>query len=358
MNKGFTSVTEQVAQALREGLIQGRWQGAMPGRNRLAAELGVNHKTVKAALGILEKEGLLEAHGPGRKRSIIQGGSTQPVARRFMFLAYEKNDLHTDYLVEIIHRLQVAGHWAGFATKTLEDLGMDVNRIARFVAMTKADAWVVVAGRPDVLEWFASQSLPVFALFGRASKISIASAGPCKTNAILELVDQLVELGHKRIVMLAREDRRKPIVGEIEQQYLARLESHGIPIGTYNLPDWGNHPDALGRSLGSLFQHTPPTALIVDDVIIFPAVVHHLARLGISAPQHVSIACMDSCPSFEWYQPPVTHIAWKHSAIINRVVDWAKQVSRGKNNRRITQIRATLVLGGTIGPARDTSLTF
>lgn len=350
MNKSFNSVTEQVAQVLREGLGQGRWQGSMPGRNRLAAELGVNHKTVKSALAILEREGLLEAHGPGRKRSILRNVPAPPVALRVMLLVYEKSDLHIDYMVEIIRRLQAAGHWAGFATKTLGDLGMDVGRIARFVAKTEADAWVVMAGRPDVLEWFASQPLPAFALFGRASKISIASTAPEKTGALLELVDRLVGLGHERIVMLAREERRKPTIGAVELKYLARLEAHGISTGSYNLPDWGNDPDSLAQSLDSLFRHTAPTALIVDDTQIFPAVVQHLARLGLSAPQHVSLACTDSSETFDWYRPTVTHIAWKHSAAVNRVVGWANQVSNGKNDRRLTQIRAELVPGGTIGP--------
>ena len=322
----------------------------MPGRNRLAAELGVNHKTVKAALATLEREGLLEARGPGRKRSIMRDAAAPQVARRVMVLVYEKSDLHTDYLVKNIHRLQAEGHWAGFATKTLSDLRMDVNRVARFIAKTEADAWVVVAGPRELLEWFASQALPAFALFGRASRISIASVAPNKANALLDLVDRLVGLGHRRIVMLAREDRRKPTIGAIELKYLARLEAHGIRTGPYNLPDWGNDPDALGQSLGSMFRHTPPTALIVDDTQIFPAVIQHLARLGISAPQRVSLACTDSSAAFEWYRPTVTHITWNHNAVINRVVGWANQVSRGKADRRLTLIRSTLVPGGTIGP--------
>lgn len=323
----------------------------MPGRNRLAVELGVNHKTVKAALAILELEGLLEARGPGRKRSILGDAPALPVARRIMLLVYEKSDLHADYLLAIIHRLHAAGHWAGFAPKTLGELGMDVTRVARFVAKTEADAWVVVSGSKDIIEWFSSQPLPAFALFGRASKISIASAAPEKTNALLDLVDRLVGLGHRRIVMLAREDRRKPTPGAIELKYLARLEAHGIRTGPYNLPDWGNDPDALVQSLDLMFRHTPPTALIVDDLLIFPALVQHLARLGISAPQSVSLACMDSSETFEWYRPSVTHIAWNHSAVINRVVGWANQMSRGKADRRLTHIRATLFPGGTIGPA-------
>ena len=349
LNKRFSSVTEQVAQVLRDGLQQGRWRATMPGRIQLAAELGVNHKTVKLALATLEREGLLEARGPGRKRSILRDAPALPAARRVMVLVYEKSDLH-EYLAKIIQRLQAAGHWAGFATKTLSDLGMDVNRVARFVVKTEVDAWVVVAGHRDILEWFASQPLPAFALFGRASRISIASAAPEKTNALLELVDRLVGLGHSRIVMLAREDRRKPTPGTVELKYLARLEAHGIPTGPYNLPDWGNDPDALGQSLDSLFRHTPPSALIVDDTAIFPALVQQLARLGISAPQDVSLACTDSSAAFEWYRPAVTHIAWNHDAVINRVVGWANQMSRGKIDRRHTQIRAMLVAGGTIGP--------
>jgi DNA-binding LacI/PurR family transcriptional regulator len=351
MSKGFNSVTEQVAQVLKEGLGQGRWHGTMPGRNRLAAELGVNHKTVKSALAILEREGLLEARGPGRERGILREAPALPKSRRIMILVYEKSDFHTDYLVEIMHRLQAAGHWAGFATKTLCDLGLDVGRVARFVAKTETDAWVVVAGRKDILNWFASQPLPAFALFGRARQIPIASLAPEKTHAMLELVDILVGLGHHRIVMLGREDRRKPTPGGFELAYLARLEFHGIRTGLYNLPDWGNDPDSLAQNLDSLFRHTPPTALIVDDTQIFPAVIQHLARMGLAAPKGVSLACTDSVPDFEWYRPPVTHITWNRSAVVNRIVSWANHVSRGKDDQRPTLIRAELLPGGTIGPA-------
>jgi DNA-binding LacI/PurR family transcriptional regulator len=317
----------------------------------LAAELGVNHKTVKTALAILEREGLLEARGPGRERGIVSGIPSLPVTKRILILVYEKGDIHTDYLVEIVHRLQAEGHWAGFATKTLCDLGMNVGRVARFVAKTEADAWVVVTGQQEILEWFASQPVPAFALFGRFKQIPIASAAPEKIDAMLELVNRLVGLGHRRIVLLAREDRRKPTPGAIELAYLARLETHGIRIGSYNLPEWGNDPDALEKSLGSLFQHTPPTALIIDDTLLFPAVIQHLARMGLSAPKDISLACTDSSGAFEWYRPAVTHIAWNHSTVASRVVSWAKQVSRGKNDRRVTMIRTTLVPGGTIGLA-------
>jgi DNA-binding GntR family transcriptional regulator len=51
------TAVEQVAEHLRQVLLREGLSGTMPGVLPLAADLGVNHKTVKAALKQLEKEG-------------------------------------------------------------------------------------------------------------------------------------------------------------------------------------------------------------------------------------------------------------------------------------------------------------
>lgn len=71
-DKLFASLSEQVAEKLRDGMRKGIWKQEMPGRYVLARELGVNHKTVESALGLLEKEGLLLRQGPGKGRKIVQ----------------------------------------------------------------------------------------------------------------------------------------------------------------------------------------------------------------------------------------------------------------------------------------------
>jgi DNA-binding GntR family transcriptional regulator len=55
-----------VAAYLREGLLGRRWSGVMPGKNRLARELGVSNKIVVTALAQIEREGLLVGQGPRR----------------------------------------------------------------------------------------------------------------------------------------------------------------------------------------------------------------------------------------------------------------------------------------------------
>jgi DNA-binding LacI/PurR family transcriptional regulator len=207
-----------------------------------------------------------------------------------------------------------------------------------------------VAGSREILEWFAARSTPTFALFGRHTQVSLASAAPKKTAALHELVDRLVACGHHRIVMLVREERRKPEAGFLERIFLEKLETCGIRTSAYNLPDWGDRPEELKRILDSLFKHTPPTALIVGDVMLFPAVQQHLGRLGILVPDHVSLACIDFAPPFDWCRPTIAHIAWDFRPLIKRVVSWANQVSHGKNDRRKSTTQARFVDGGTIGP--------
>lgn len=351
MEKRFSTVTEQVTQAIREGLQESRWVKTLPGRNRLAAELGVNHKTVQSALNTLESEGLVKSQGPGRDRLIIGPGHTKPTGIRVVALPYERSDLEASDLQEIIYRLNLSGHVATASGKTLVDLGMKVEHVARFVARTEADAWVIRSAPRDILQWFVDQEIPAFSLYGRPRNVEIASAILNKAKALEELLERLHEWGHRRIVMLSREERRNPAPGAFEQSFLDKLESLGITTSGYHLPEWRNDPNGLRDGLVGLFRHTAPTALIIDDPIYYLAVVQQLASMGIEMPEQVSLACNHYSSHFDWCRPEVTHITWDSGVAVRRVISWANQVSQGKLLRRQIVLPAKLVMGGSTGPA-------
>ena len=348
---GFSSVTDQVTEHLRQGMAEGRWLETLPSRKMLAIELGCSQGTVEEATRRLAKAGLLVSQGAGRRqRIVLPKVPAKPRGLRVMILLYEESDRRERYMLDLVYRLQKAGHSPSFAEKTMNDLGMEVDRIARFVKKTAADAWVVLAGSRGVLEWFSDYRIPAFALFGRLNRVPLASSSPKKADALVELVDRLVDFGHRRIVLLTREERRKPSPGFLEQLFLDRLAERGIPTGSYNLPAWDENPTGLCRILDSLFGRTPPTALIISQPTLFFATIQHLATLGISAPRHVSLACMDADAVFDWGNPKVTHITWDFNPIVNRVVKWVANISRGKDDRRKSSGKSILVLGGTIGP--------
>lgn len=345
------STVEQLAAHLRDEILRGGLGHTMPGVNRLAATLGVSPKTVMAAVKQLEREGMLEGQGPRRRSRTLVPENFTPPALRVSILPYEETDRTLSYLLDLQHRLMEAGHTASFATKTLLDLGMDSKRVARLVNRTSADAWVVCSGSREVLAWFAEQPVPAFAVFGRRRTVPIAGTGPDKQSALVRAVDRLVELGHRRIVMLVREERRKPQPGPVERSFLGAMAAHGLSTNAYNLPDWDDSAESFRRCLDSLFRLTPPTALIIDQASLFVVAQQHLARRGILAPEHVSLMSCDPDPAFDWFHPSVAHIRWDSKQIVRRIVPWADNVARGNDDRHQTLTKAEFIEGGTIGPA-------
>ncbi|PXA05360.1 hypothetical protein DDZ13_00400 [Coraliomargarita sinensis] len=346
------NVAEQVAEHLRSEIASRRLFGEMPGIHQLAAKLSVNHKTVKTALGTLEKEGLLVPQGPGKRRKIENSPRGKPRGMRIVILLYEPSDREVHYLNRLEHELQAAKHDCFFAERTLTDLKMDVTRVAAYVAETEADAWVVVAGSQPILQWFAAQDFPAFALFGRSMEVSIAKTGPKKAPAQTKLIRQLYELGHRRIVLLSREERRKPEPGFLEKLFLNELESLGIRTGSYNLPDWPERPGGLQETLDHIFRHTPPTAILIPTAPLFFALFQYAARKGIKIPEDLSVVCMDPDPAYQWCQPQISHITYDSQPWIRRIVRWANHAASGREDRRGIFYPGKLVEGGTIGPAK------
>lgn len=353
----FPSINQQVAQLLRDELSRGAWSDTMPGRNQLTEQLGVSGRTVEIALQQLEKEGLIEGQGAGRKRRIltkITPKTTQQL-RVAIFLP-SRLDRNDDFLIQLRYLIEEAGHIPFYPEKSMSDFSMDTAAIARYVKSSPADIWVIVAGSRGLLEWFSSQEKPVFALFGRRRGVAIASAGPDKTHATIASTRRLIELGHQRITLLCRKARRLPQPGKIEQTFLHELTTAGLPVGSFNLPDWEENKDGFNTMLASLFEHTPPTALVVDEPFLYNAAFYFVARRGLRVPHDLSMICTDSHPAFAWCEPSVAHINWDNRPVIRRVIRWINNIQQGRLDKRQTLTKAKFIEGGTIGPVqRSTS---
>ncbi len=346
------SAAEQVAEHLRAELLRGGLVGTMPGVHTLVAELGVNHKTVKAALRLLEDEGLLGNQGRGHRRKILLPENHAPTALRVAILFYESRDESEGYVNELYHLLGEAGHAPFFTPKCLTALGMDVKRIARMVRRTAADAWVVGAASGEVLAWFAAQETPTFALFGRHNRFPIAAVGADKAPAIATATRRLIALGHRRFSLLCHRQHRLPLPGIAARAFLDEFEAAGIKTNDFNLPDWEPSMEGFTAQFDAMFRHTPPSALILDEPHLYSAALHFLAERRLSVPHDVSLVCTDADRSFIWCQPSVAHIRWDYRPVIRRIVRWANNIARGKDDRRKTLTKAEFVDGGTVGAAK------
>lgn len=353
INQTYQSLADQVTEVLKEGVVSGRWRGTLPGRNRLADELGVSHKTVETVMRRLVEEGWLVSQGSGqRRRIVLPKGGVNRSSLRVRILAYDPDSRRMPHTLELLDRLRMAGFPADFALKTQTELGMDAKRVARFVERTPADAWIVLAGSREVLEWFSRQDIPAIAMFGRFTGLPIAVSSPRMAPAVVVAVRRLVALGHRRILMIVHAERRKPYPALVEQVFLDELEAQGIRTGPYHLPDWEDTPAGLRDCLDRLFRHTPPTAMILGEARLFAAAQQHLARWGIHAPQDISLISSDPDPCLAWCDPAISSFRWDSAPVIKRVLRWIKTLaSRGNADKRQLLFDGQFSEGGTIGAA-------
>ncbi len=346
------SASGQLAEYLKEQIRNRKWTNTMPGESWMMTHLQVGRGTVRAAMAQLEEEGILSPCGQGKRRSIVMSEDAFTTRKiRVRIFPYEKQDRGDIDSSSLLSELLEAGMDADFAGKSLKELGMQVDRVARYVKQNPADAWIVSAASREVLAWFAGQASPALAMYGRHKDLPIAAAFPMIIPGQTTAVARLIDLGHKRIVMLAREERRKPKLSHPEQVFIDQLEAAGITTGDYNLPDWEESREGLGRLLDELFRFSPPTALFFQESQLFIAARSHLADRGIVAPRDVSLLVAGNDPSFGWCNPIPSYIRWDYRPVVRRVVRWAKNVAAGKDDRRKIGIESEFVEGGTIGLA-------
>jgi DNA-binding LacI/PurR family transcriptional regulator len=350
-NLRIRSSSAQLAEYLQEQIRDRIWTTTLPGESWLMAHLQVGRGTVRAAMAQLEAEGILAPCGQGKRRQIVLNRDAFTTRKiRVRIFLYEIQDRSCIDISSLLAELLAEGMDADFTRKSFKDLNMQVAKVEQYVSQNPADAWILISASQEVIEWFSQQEVPSHAMYGRHEGLPIAAAFPIIIPGQTAAVQRLIELGHKRIVMLARAERRKPKLLRSEQVFIEQLEAAGIKTSDYNLPDWEESREGLRRLVDELLRFSPPTAMLFQEAQLYIAVKSHLADRGVICPRHISLVVADEDPCFGWCHPIPSQIQWDYRKVVRSIVRWAKNVADGKEDRRKIGTEAEFVEGGSIGP--------
>lgn len=132
------------------------------------------------------------------------------------------------------------------------------------------------------------------------------SVGVANWAAGMTATEHLIELGHRRIAIIA--GRVAMLCNQARLDgYRAALERAGIPVDPALVHTGAHHhPSALNAASAMLDRPDPPTAIFATNDIHAMG-VYEAARLhGLRLPEDLSVVGFDDLPMAEWVSPPLT----------------------------------------------------
>lgn len=356
------SLVQATAEHLRAGFRSGRWRGHLPGVGRLSDELDVSKDTVRAALLLLETSRNLVAQGPGKRRKILTDRvKPKPRTRQrigiLLPVPLHEDNTHSHRLIlGLRNSIEAGGDTCVMVTQSGSPLngGSFLKQTARIVLETEADAWIIYSNTHEVLKWFSEKlgSVPALALGGNLLDIPMASSRTMLVRAMEQCVDELVHLGHRRIILIAPASWRLPQPNSASKALLERLSSHRITSSEYNLPAWDETAAGLESLLKALFHTTPPTALLFGEPMYCCAARSWLGEHRLRVPADVSLVTILSDPIFQLQLPTYTGFIWPEEVHIHRIQRWLKNIRNGRPDLKEFIAHASFSAGGTIAQAR------
>lgn len=319
------SYAEQVRDAIRAGIADGRWTHELPSERQLSRELLVSRPTLRLALHALGREGVLQIRRgrPGR----VTGTSARRVddrARMVMILYHAQIQGDGSGLTAISMSLQQELHRLGFDLRSIDpappgtaSIDASLERIdARFLP-----SYYLLCTVPTAVQrWAARARVPSLVIGLRDSGINLPSLDVDQAATLRHAVGHLVRNNHRRIGLLSLPPF-SPGGLAANEMFLAACRSHAARCVTGVVQACPARPAAVEAAVRRFFAGDgAPTAIIVTDLVLAIGLYSTLAMMGLSIPRQVSVISTGHWSVLDFLRPAPTCYEYSWDKLTRRVL--------------------------------------
>lgn len=332
---------------------------ALPTIEEVAAAAGVSTATVSRALNL--PGSVREALRKRVEAAVAELGYVPNAGARSMMLRRSgtigaifptvDNAIFATAIDALQRRLSEAGQQLLIATCDYDpdaEMRQAVNLVAR-----GADALALCGAgqRPELLEFLRQRGLPCVHVMTLSDDPAMISVGFDNAGAIAQAARYLIDLGHRRIAMLAGVTRDNDRAAARVLGARTALRQAGLSLPANRLVERKYGIAAAREGFRELMQVSPaPTAVLCgNDVLAFGALLE-AQRLGIAVPKAVSIIGFDDLELANQLQPALTTVRVPAEEMWRTAADRLLAALRGETAPRRSEIEVSLVVRGSTGP--------
>ncbi|MBI4023769.1 MAG: substrate-binding domain-containing protein [Verrucomicrobia bacterium] len=294
-----SSLVEQALAILRREILSGRWGQRMPPERELGERLKISRPTVRAALAVLQREGLIQVTW-GQRRHIRPRPARsrcRAVSRVISVLYMAPQEIATPFSVLLFKELEHALHAGGYEMDLHSDARFnDPHPEPRLESLTRenqAACWLLLASSVRVQHWFMHRPIPAFVVGSRHADIRLPSFDLNYRAICRHAVQVLWKMGHRRIVLVTS---RSGLAGDLSSEQGFR-EAFRQLSGDKVAARVAHHDETVTgiRQLldAEWSRKTVPTAVLVSRSTHALTVFSHLVKRGLDVPRDVSLISRD-----------------------------------------------------------------
>lgn len=353
---GYESLPAQVAARIRDEIAAGAWVDWLPGERAMAETLQVSRKTVRKALQMLGKSGLISTRRGRGHQTVTAGTRRSPAssAPRLSvgLLTLEPLERQRPYTVLWVDELRALLSAQGFRLMAFAGTryytASPNSALGALVGQNPQSCWVIANSTARLQRWFAARAL-----------LTVV-AGSCHAGVPLSNVDldyfglcrhaagALRRMGHRSAAILIEQSDR-PGDLESERGFAAGMEPEFRPM----ILRHNGTPEGALRLLSRAFATAePPTALLVANPAYYLTAFSFLAERGLRVPRDVSLISRDDDDFLSYLKPEPTRYSGNAHSQAKNLFRAIRKAVDGHGPGASMRIEPKLLTGASLGQVR------
>ena len=327
----------ECARVIRLRIVEGEWQGVLPGERALAQMLEVGRDTVRLALQLLEREQVLGSPQAGSKRSIRIQTNHRDVSKtrnlRIGILSPQPlEQLSQPTLFEVDHlRRALAGKNGSldlFAPGWYEQKN-PAKRLAQLVKDEPCDAWILFRSSAQIQRWFEDSKVPCLIRGYPQANIQLPHLDVNWEATARHAAGRLWRLGHRRIGILTPPEA----LGGVEAAVKGSTELGEPNFNVHEMPENRTVESLIQTLSRALKLKDPPTAVIATRSRQAATAMTWLCSQGIRVPSQISLVSLAHEPFLDYLVPAVSCYKIDPEVVSKQVIRRIESLLEGSPNR-------------------------
>mgnify|MGYP000591138481 CR=1 FL=1 len=318
------SLSAQTVVAIRKAIKKGTWEEFLPSERRLCELFQVSRPTIRTALHLLAKEGLIEIKQGRRNRLRANPPAPSGLRSRVVGLVTHEPVTHmslTKYQSISETRTLLAEH--GFSTEMLvcppRSARVQRWKLEEFVRQNRVVCCVLLSVSIDLQKWFSEHSVPAMVVGSCHPQIRLPSLDVDYRSVCRHAAGVFLGKGHRTIALIVPDSG---VAGDLasEQGFTDAVEHRPLYDTRALIVRHNGTAKNIGMKLDALFNcSTAPTALLIAKPQYVFIVILYLLKRGLTVPNTVSIISRDYDHIFTTVLPPIAHYGYANETFARRL---------------------------------------